>query len=308
MHTAGIVAAVGVSLVSLHAGADSSKAWSAAKAGLPADAKLVVGVDFAAVQKTQLFATLWPKLLEKAEVAKALGMMKDTCKIDPLVVVQGMVVAMSDDQQDGAGYLAISGIDKAKLSSCLQRAVQGLADKDAKVSLKQDGNITQVSDGKDSIFLGWVSKDVIVVSLHTQDKASLVKWMGGKGALAKTGIGKAIAKVNTSAAIWGAGETSKEVQPGVIVKGGYGAVTFSKGNLGADVHGVMESAAQAATMASSANKQLDEAKQGALVPPAIVAVLKAITVIAANDEVVLKASVLEKDLVGALSLALGGGP
>jgi ABC-type enterochelin transport system ATPase subunit len=219
--------------------------------------------------------------------------------------VQGVVVATSADQQDGAVYLAISGLDKAKLSSCLQAAVKDMADKTAKVSLKQDGNITQVSDGKDTAFIGWVGKDVIVVSLHAKDKPSLLKWMGGKGALAKSEVGKSIAKLNTAATMWGAGEASKEIQPGVTVKGGYGTVTFSKGNLDADVHAVMSNATQASTMATSTKKQLDEAKQGQL-PRTIVTMLNAVSIAAANDEVILKGSFVEQDLLSVLALAAGG--
>lgn len=305
MRTAGILAAVALSLASLHARAEPSKAWTAAKAGLPADAKIVIGVDLAAIQKTQLFATYYPKLLEKGDASQVIEKVKGSCKIDPLAAVRGVVVATSADQEDGAVYLSLSGIDKAKLSSCLQTAVQGMAEKDAKVTLKQDGNITQVSNGKDTAFLGWIGKDVIVVSLHAQDKPSLLKWMGGKGALAKSEVGKSIAKLNTAAAMWGAGEASKEIQPGVTVKGGYGTVTFAKGNLDADVHAVMSDATQATTMAASTKQQLDAAKQGQL-PKTIVTMLSAVSIAAANDEVVLKGSFVEQDLLSVLALAAGG--
>jgi hypothetical protein len=305
MRIAGIFAAVALSFLSLHARADTAKAWTAAKAGLPADAKIVIGVDLAAIQKTQMFATLYPKLLEKADASKAIETLKGTCKIDPLASVQGMVVAMSEDQQDGAIYLAVSGVDRAKLSSCVQAMVQEKADKTAKVSLKQDGNITQVSDGKDTAFLGWVGKDVVVVSIHAQDKASLVKWMGGKGALGKSGVGKSIGRLSTAAMVWGAGDLTKEVEPGITVKGGYGAVTFAKGNLDADVHAVMASADQASKMATTTKKQLDDAKQGGL-PPAISGMLKTVTIAPANDEVVLKGSFVEKDLMAVFALAMSG--
>jgi hypothetical protein len=326
MRTAGIFAALAVTFVSSHARADS-KAWTAAKAGLPADAKLVIGVDFAAIQKTELFATYYPKLLEKAEAAQMISTMKDSCKIDPLTAVQAVVVAMSSDQQDGAIYIAVAGVDRAKLTSCIQLAAQQkadkaaaekpatdkpaadkpAADKPAKVSVKQDGNLTQITNGADTALFGWVGKDVIVVSIHAQDKASLVKWMGGKGALAKSTLGKSIAKINTSAAVWGAGEETKEVEQGITVKGGYGAVKFAKGSVDADVHAMMENAAQATKMATSANKQLDEAKQGSQLPPMIAGMLKTVTIAAAGDEVVIKATVVEKDLMNVLSLAgLGG--
>src|SRR6185436_5567423 len=87
MRAVGILAAAALSLVALPARADTAKAWSAAKAGLPADAKVVLALDFAALQKTQVFAELWPKLLERFDAAKVLDEMKAECKLDPMAMV-----------------------------------------------------------------------------------------------------------------------------------------------------------------------------------------------------------------------------
>ena len=304
MRIVGIFAAALLSFAALHAHADT-KAWTAAKANLPADAKILVGVDLAALQKTQLFSTLYAKMVEKADVTKVFDTVKSTCKVDPVTAVQGLVMAQSGDQEDGAVYLALSGIDRTKLSSCLTAAIQGAAeDKTAKVSVKQDGNVTQITmDGKDPKFVGWIGKDVVVVPVHGRDKASVVKWMAGKGALGKTSVARLIAKLNTSAPVWAAADASKEIESGVTAKGAYGTVTFAKGNVDADVHAVMESAAQATTMASSAQKQLDDFK-GQL-PPPFGGMLKTVTIAPASDEVILKGSFVEKDLLAALALALG---
>jgi hypothetical protein len=306
MRISGIVAAAALSLLSFHAQADTAKAWTAAKAGLPGDAKLVVGVDVAAIQKTQLFATFYPKLRDKPEITETLTILKDACKLDPLTVIQGAVIALTSDQEDGAVYVALANFDRAKLASCLSRAHQAKKD-DASYSLKQDGNITQITKGDESTFLGWIGKDVLVVSLHAQDKPSLVKWMGGKGGLARSTLGKALTKVNTSAALWGAGDGDKELQPGVTAKQVYGAVTYTGGALDADVHAVLPSAADAAAFATTATKQIGEAAQGgAGVPPAVLAMVKAVKISSANDEVVVKAHIVEQDLLGVIAMAIGG--
>lgn len=308
MRTAAIVFAA-LSWISLpispDARADTARAWSAAKAGLPADAKVVFAVDVAGLQKTQLFAALWPRLLERFDATKLLDAIKTDCKIDPLVAVQGVVVGLSDGQEGGAAYVAITGLDRPKLSACLRRELAREADKGAKITVKNDGNITEVTDGKDSLFVGWASKDVVVVPLQIQDRATLVRWMSGKGALAKAPVTRRLARVNTAAALWGAGVGEKEVQPGVTVTGGYGAVALAKGNVDADVHAVVQSGAQAKTMAESVHKQLDDARQAPILPPSLATVLRAVTIEPTNDEVVIKASVGEGDLVAALSLALG---
>jgi hypothetical protein len=305
MRTAGILAAAALSLTSLHARADVAKAWSAARAGLPADAKVVLAIDFAALQKTQVFAQVWPKLLEKFDAAKVLDAMKADCKLDPMAVVQGAVIAMADGQREGAAYVALTAPDKGKIAACLQREMEKHGDKDAKVSVKQDGNITQVTNGSDSMFLGWVAKDIVVVPLVSNDRATVVKWMSGKGALAKTSVGKTLARINTSAALWGAGEGNDEFQPGVTVKGGYGSVSFAKGHVDANLHATAGNAAQAKTMADSTQQQLDGVRKNPLLPPSFGLMLQAVTIATVNDEVVIKASVVENDLVGALSLALG---
>lgn len=311
MRTAGILAATALSFAVLHghARADAGKALAAAKAGLPADAKFMFGLDIAALGKTQLFATYYPKLKDKPDAAQVLDAVKDACKLDPVAIVQGVVVAMSADQQDGAAYVALSGIDKAKLSSCIQQVAQA-QDKDAKVTVKQDGNITSISKGSDTGFFGWVGKDVIVVSLHAKDKTTLTRWMGGKGALAKSDLGKTLAKVNTSAAIWGAAIGDKEVAPGVTVKGGYGQVTYTKGNVSAEIRALMASSAEATQMATMTNQQLDEAKQSPQLPPDVAALVKAITVSADKDQLRVAATMGEKDLLSALTVVLDalGGP
>jgi len=311
MRIAGIVTAIALSLAVLHGSArgDTARAWAAARAGLPADAKFVFGLDVAALQKTQLFATYYPKLREDPSAAQKLDAVKDLCKLDPVAIVQGIVVGMSSDQQAGAAYVALTGVDRAKLSSCLQLVFQA-GQKDVKISVKQAGNFTEITRGSETAYLGWIGRDVFVVSLHAEDKAALVKWMGGKGALAKTDLGKTLAKVNTAAALWGGGQADKEIEPGVTVHGGHGAVTYAKGNVSADIHAAMTNADEAVKMAASVNGQLGMLKHAPQLSPEVVAVLTAVTITADKDQVRIQASLGEKDLLGALAFAAGnlGGP
>lgn len=306
MRTAGIFVVLALSIAALHGQArgDAARAWAAARVGLPADTRVVIGVDVATVQKTQLFATFYPKLRDQPDVARLLDGLKSGCKIDPLAVIQGIVFASAGDREDGAMYLAVSGVDRNKLSSCLQAGDAG--DK-TKVTIKQAGNITEVNRGGETGYVGWVGKDVLVRTLHTADKASLVKWMGGKGALARSDVGKALARVNTAAAIWGAATETRELQPGMTAKGAYGAVTYARGQLSADLHAVMEDAGQAGAASMMANQQLNQInllKITGQVPPEIVAVVQGITVSTDNDELRIKATVAEKDVLGAIAFAM----
>jgi hypothetical protein len=318
MRTAGILAALALSTAAVpgRARADTARAWAAAKAGLPADTKVVVGVDVTTVQKTQLFATFYPKLHDQPELAKVLDAVKAGCKVDPLAVIQGVVVALTADRDDGVLYVGLSGIDRTKLASCLSSTTQAAAPaaeagaRPAKVTVKQTGNITEVSrsgkDGRDAEtgYFGWVGSNVLVVALHATDKASLTRWMGGKGALAASDVGKSLARVNTQAAVWGAAADTKELQPGMTAKGGYGAVTYAKGQLGMDLHARLETAAQAGSASMTANQQLTLAKASGQIPVELAPVIQAITISADNDEVRIKASVAEQDVVSAITFAI----
>lgn len=329
MRTAGILAALVLSIVAVHgqARADTARAWAAAKAGLPADTKVVIGVDIAAVQKTQLFATFYPKLNDQSELMKVLNAVQVRCQINPLAVIQGVVLALVD-REDGVMYVALSGIDRGKLAACLQSIAQDdardAAAEDAvkhgipsesglirarppRVTVKQTGNITEVGradGGGQSGYFGWVGSNVLVVTLHATDKAMLARWMAGKGALAASDIGKNLARVNTQAAVWGAAADTRELQPGTTAKATYGAVTYAKGQLSADIHAVMEDAAQAGSASMKANQQLNLAKAAGQVPAEIAPVIQAITISADHAEVRIKTSVPEKDVLGVISFAM----
>ncbi len=309
MRMAGIVAAVALSLAAPRAHADTSKAWTAAKAGLPGDATLVVGIDVTVLLKTPLFSTLFSILLARPEfsnVQEPLQAVKDTCKVDPLAAVQSAVVATSADRSDGAVYLAVTGVDKAKVADCLKRA--GEADGGNKLSIKQDGNITQLTEGSKSWFLGWVGKDVIVVSSRFADKASLTKWMSGKGTLAKSTLGKRLAKVNMSALIWGARDGDHQLH-GITTKGFHGAVIYANGTFDAEIHVVPANVKDTTAIADGFNQEIARQNQGdAKIAAGMVALLKTVKVAVTNDEVVVKASIAERDLLNAVAIGPGPSP
>lgn len=314
MRTVGVFAALVLSMVSLAsvpARADTAKAWNAARAALPADTKAVVGVDLAALQKSELVKALLPKLMS-ADAKQAVDTMKATCKVDAMTALQGMVLAVSDATSDGAAFFSLNGVDRAKFSTCLQ-AVVASGDKNAKVTIKQDGALTQVTSGTTTKYFGWIGKDVVVVPFKPDDKAAFAKWSGGKGALTKTAAQKFVAKANTGAAIWFAGEKPKSVDIGMPVVGGYGGVTLAAGKVGVDAHAKMTTPNDATTLSKGIKAQLDQGKKSAEGTfPAAVTVFSAINVASTGDEVGIKANVAEADLAQLVSMAMtmgaaGGG-
>lgn len=285
--------------------ADAAKAWAAAKAGLPSDTRAVISVDVAGVHKEAAFAKVFDKLRTNPEFATTLDALKTGCKIDAFNAIQGLVVAFGADPSEGVIYLAISGIDRPGLATCIQHVDK---DKATKVSIKQDGNLTQLTEGDDTSFFAWIGKDVVAISFNPKDKSSLLKWIGGKGGLASAPVNKTVAKVNKAAAAWGAGELDKELQPGMTARSAYGAITLPQGNVSFDVHAVMASADQASSTVTAVQGQIAAARTGlAQQQPKAGALLDKLTVAASGPEVVIKASVPGQDLLELLAPMMGGG-
>ena len=295
--------AVALCVVPITAHADASKAWAAAKTSLPANTALVIGMDIAALTKAPLFKMGFPVLLaQKPDVKAMLELLEKTCQVDALAAIDGLVVGTAKDQKQGAAYIQFKGLDEAKIVTCLEAMFRSQGNKDATITVTRDGAVTRLAQGKDSFYVTWFGADVVAMALAPADKAQLTAWTTGKKGLAKGTAGKLAAKVDTRAAFWVASTMEQEIEK-VTLKGGYGALVLAKGTLGIDLHMVLPTAVDARTVADKATAELAVKTNGAGLSPALKPVLQAVKITSSGPEVVIKASVPEKDLlsiVGAL--------
>lgn len=295
-----LVLAAAVSLVPLRAEADAAKAWAAAKANLPKETSVVVGLDLTRLTSSSLFKMAFPLLMSREpEIKDGLELVKTTCKIDPLTAIEGAVIATAKDSKDGAMYLALDGVDEPKLVACLEAIAKAKKLDAVSVTTTRDGAIAELTMGSDKIYAKWIGKDVLVLPLDIDNKAQLKRWAGTKHGLAKASVAKAVGKVATKAAVWMVTAAESDLE-GVKMKLGYGSLDTAAGALTADMHVVAASAAEAKAAADKIQKELAAIAQGQNAS-GLAAVLKGITVTAVKDELVIKASILEKDL-----LALAG--
>jgi len=298
--------AVALCLFPITARADASKAWAAAKANLPSTASVVVGMDIAALTKTSLFKMAFPLVLsQKPEVKAAFDVIKTTCQIDPLTSIDGFVVGTDKDQKQGAAYISFKGLDEAKIVTCLESLVRSQGTKDAKIVVTRDGAVTQLAMGKDSLYVTWMSGDVVVMALEPKDKAQLQAWTTGKKSLAKGAVGRLVAKVDTRAAFWVASTMEQEIEK-MKMQGGYGALALAKGTLAVDLHMVLASAADAKAVADKASAELAVKTNGAGLAPALKPVMQAVKITSAGPEVIVKAAVPEKDLLSIAGALMAG--
>lgn len=271
---------------------------------MPAETKLVVGVDFVAFRKTQVFARVLSALRKASRADEFLDTLKSTCKLDALAALQSFVFASAADTGDAVVYIGVNGLDRTKLADCMKAV--GQTEKGANLSVKQDGRLTQIRlrDG-DGVYLGWVDKEVLVASLGSHDKASLLKWMGGNGALASSELGKQLAKVDTAATLWMAHDGEKELLPGLTIEAVHGAVTSRNDTLRFEVHARVTDARTATLAADGINQRIAEGLHSSRTQPELSAILKTARVTADNDDVKLTATAVERDLLAVMPATFG---
>ncbi len=295
-----LAVAAAVALLPLTASAAPGAAWTAAKSNLPKDTTVLVGLDLVQLTKSSLFSMAFPMLLmQQPDIKEGLDLIKTTCKLDPLKVVHGVVIGTDDTQKHGAIYIAVDGLDQPKIVSCLEAIAKT---KSAKLSVKTDGKITEVNVGDKSVFMTWVGTNVLVLPLEFTSKADLVAWSGAKG-LTKSKVAKPVTKVNTAGALWAVSAVAKALDDKTKMKLGYGSVTFARATISGDLHVQLDSAASAKAAADKAQKELTTLAGSPGLAANLKTVLSAVTVTSAADELQVKGSMPESDvlsLIGAL--------
>ena len=296
-----VAAAAAVCLISFRAEAGADKAWAAARANLPKDTSVVVGLDLAQLTKSSLFSFAFPLLLsQQADVKDGLDLVKSACQLDPLASVQGVVIGTDDAQSHGAIYIAVEGLDQAKLVSCLE-AVGKAKGKDAEVAVRTVGKVTELGVGDKTIYLTWIGTSVLVLPLEFTSKDDLQRWSGGKGGLARSRVSKGTRKVNTRAAMWAVSAVAKELDDKVKMKLGYGAVTLAAATIAADLHVQVGSPADARAAADKAQGELSQLAANPGLAANLRAVLTSVSVTSAGDEIAVKGAMPESDVLSLMA-------
>src|ERR1041385_6322331 len=205
------------------AGAETSRAGAAAGDNLPADTAIVMNVNVASLAKSQIVSQMLPMMLAADQDAKkTFDLLKSECGLDPFRAMQSVLIGTDAAQQHGVAYIALAGIDRPKLTACITSVAKAMTKQP--VSMKSDGNISEITIDTRTVYVGWISNDVVVVPL----------------------------KDNDGAAIWGATTVSKQLTDATM-KVGYASITYANGNLSADVHAQLENAKQASALVTQAN-------------------------------------------------------
>jgi hypothetical protein len=277
-----------------------SRSWTAARAVLPGNLQLVAGVNVGTIKSSAIFQQLYPALLAQAGDAKeGLDAAKSGCGIDVTTVVSDVTVAIDDDEK-GLIVVALKGTNAAKLQACVQKLVTQHGHK-GKLSAKKSGKIVAYSMSGESgkFHAAWLAADVVAFATDPEDRALLEKMINGKGTKQA-----AFAKANTSAAVWGVMEKAQELEPGMNMKLGYGSLDMSGATMTLDGHLVLANAKEATACAAKANQHVAEMQKSGQLPPQFASIAKSLKITAAGDEMQLKLSLTQQDLMSLLGMLM----
>lgn len=276
-------------LAPLRADADPAKAWAAAKKHLSGAPAIVGGVNIVELGKSSIVKMALP--LAAPDVKKAIDQLQRVCGIDAWKTVEAVAWGSDKDFDDGVVFVAVKGLDQAKVSACAEAIAKDDGDAAAKVTATTEGAITALSTGKTTYHLMWIGKDVIAMSIDPTDKAQLARWTPKKGALARSKVGKLAGKVNTRATLWAA-KTGEEEYEGTKIKATYGSLSLRGGKVAVDVHVAFDGAASSKAMA-------DKLAAGLAGSADLKAIADRISIKAVADELVVKANVTESEVMQA---------
>jgi hypothetical protein len=287
-----------------------NKALKAAQANLP-DMPLAVVVDVQALGKSAIWAKVVPTLLARQDVKDAVATIKTSCNIDVPTAVTSLVLA-EDPAKDNAvaAYLAIPSVGKAKALSCLQQvaADRSKTATDPKdkftITSKTDGNLVQIDDGHETIFVGFIGDVLVLPSPQVwNDKDATKAWLSGGGAFAKGGVGKLLAKAPADATLAGASNSAGLLADAVgKSKAAYVWSTIASGKVGGELHVDVGDATAAQTATDTAAKDLADRLANPELP-ALKAVYAGLSVVRVGTEMVVKASLAESDVANLIALA-----
>jgi hypothetical protein len=224
---------------------------------LPVDSEVVMGLNFAQLQQSQLWKQFVEPQLMKGDVQQKLGEFKSKCGFDPMSSIKSISIGMKGvggDKPDGV--VVVHGADKAKSLACLDTMKADAAKEGSEI--KRDGDVVMVKakDGED-VALMFVNDSTAVAVIGSQANPDGVKKAAAGGSALKTSAAfvDMYGKIKTSDSLWllvngNSKAFDKAAAMGFKPKAVFGSINVTDG-LTLDMRVRLDSADQAATMANT---------------------------------------------------------
>jgi hypothetical protein len=171
-----------------------------------------------------------------------------------------------------------------------------------KLVAKTTGKVVEYGIDTDAkrLYVAWITPDIVAIATDPDDKALLDKMLAGKGT--KGALNTFLAKASPNAAVWLATTKPQPVPTGGTMKGAFGTIDATKGNVNVDMSIVMSSAKDAKGFVDQSLALIASAKGS--IPPQFQKLVDALKLTSSADSANMKLSAAEKDLVSVITLAL----
>jgi hypothetical protein len=201
---------------------------------LPADSEIVLGLNFAQLQKSALWQQFAPKLMEKA--ASEMADFKAACGFDPLDAIKSVSAGLKqvgDDEADGV--IVVHGPDKGKVMACLPKAKEEAAKKGGDVVIDGEVFTFKSKKGKQMAWT-FVNADTMIgtVGPSASKDALMNAAKGGSALKTSQTFVEMHSKINTKDSLWflvngNAPFMAKAAQAGVKPKAVFGSLNVTDG-------------------------------------------------------------------------------
>lgn len=296
-----MVSTLAIAVVSTTAAADVSKAWQAARDHLPASTTAVGAIDIATIVNAPSFPTLFAAVVkEERDVGEAVEIVQRACDVDPLKVVEGIVIGGDLSKEQGAIFVQLA-FDRAKTTSCFKAIATAVGEH--RMVIREDGNVTVVAEkpGDDEAYFVWAAPNVLVIPIELT-KADAETWTGHKGAFAKSLVAQVVGQVDTKAVAWGAFASTQPLDAEDLpVTRAHGTVAYARGMLTLAVRGTFANDAAARQSAIAMKRDLASELRSKSTPHPIKKALRTIKIRAKGLDGFIDAKLGEKAFAAAFA-------
>ncbi len=236
---------------------------------IPADSEVVMGLNFAQLQKSALWKKFVEPQLVKPDFQAKLAEFQTKCGFDPMASIQSLSLGMKNVGAKGNetpdGVVVVHGLDKAKTTSCLT-SMRAEIEKDG-TKLTEDGGVYTFAKDNNSVGMAFVNDSTAVMVVGANGNAAGVKAATAGTSALKTSPAfvDMYSKIKTGDSLWllangNSPMFDKAGSLGVKPKAVFGSVNVTDG-LTLDLRIRLSTADEATNLASMVQGQAKQAAQ-----------------------------------------------
>jgi hypothetical protein len=233
---------------------------------LPLDSELVLGINVGQVQQSALWKQFVEPKMMAGDTMRKMTEFKAKCGFDPMSAVKSVSVGMKGlGGTTPDGVVVVHGLDKSKLSSCLDNMKDEMTKDGTEVT--RDGDVAIFKNTKNGATFAttFVNDSTLVAVIGDKATAAGVKAAAAGGSTLKSSppFLEMYSKVNTGDSLWGlmngnSKAFDKMSSLGVKPKAIFGSVNVTDG-LSLDMRMRLDTPDAAAQLANMSKSQLQQA-------------------------------------------------